>query len=325
MRTLARFSLLLVLILVVVSAYLRLHQSGLGCADWPACYGQIGALPAPATGGAAEEAYRRILAASDAPLAWAAPLHRLVATLLGLAVVVLNLLAFRARQHRLLSISLLGLTLLLAALGLRSGNLHDPAVVMGNLAGGFAMVGLLGWLAFELGPRRPRYTDTHVRAIRPLVRLGLALLCLQILLGGLTSVNFAATACPSLPHCEGQWFPDATLYGALRLDRARAVDATGHAIGGHERQAVHQAHRVGALLAAAALLAAVIAGLRGVTATRRVAVVILAVLVVEFAIGVVAVVTRLPIAVAVAHNALAAVLLLATIRLWVLTRRPRMP
>ncbi len=320
MKTLARISLFMVIILVVVSAYLRLHESGIGCPGWPACYAQIGAAPTTPTASVAQNAYQRIVAQSDAPLAWATPLHRLVASALGLAIAFLVIMAFRARQHRVITLVLLGLTVFLAVIGIRSGSLHNPAVVMGNLVGGFTMLGLLGWLVFRFEPGAARYTGTRIRHIRPLVLVALFMLGFQMILGGLTSANFAAMACQTLPDCNGSWFPDATIYSAFKLNEPREVTASGMVVGGLERVAIHQAHRVGAVLTTLAVIAAAITAIMATAATRKVAYFVLVLLFVEFGIGVAAIITGLPIGLAVAHNWLAGLLMLTMLKLLALSR-----
>ncbi len=320
MNKLARISLLLVIVLVVISAYLRLHHSGIGCPNWPACYGLIGQAPTDTTASVAENAYRRIVAQSDAPLAWATPLHRLVASVLGLAITLLVVMAFKARRHRVITLVLLALTIFLAVIGIWSGSLHNPAVVMGNLVGGFTMLGLLGWLVFRFEPGAARYTRTRIRNVRPLVLLALFMLGFQIILGGLTSANFAATSCPTLPDCNGAWFPDATIYSAFKLNEAREVTSSGIAVGGLERIAIHLAHRVGAVLTTLAIIAAAIAGIMATAATRKTAYFVLLLLVGELGIGVAAILTDLPIGLAVAHNWLAGLLLLVMLKLLALSR-----
>jgi heme A synthase len=153
--------------------------------------------------------------------------------------------------QRLLGTALLGLTVYLAILGIRSGGLHDPAVVMGNLAGGFCLLGLLGWLVFSFGSR-----GHPPRRVALLATVAGLLLCAQILLGGLTSANFAATSCRTLPDCHGGWWPGPALAVAMDLTRTHEVTASGQAVGGEERIAIHRAHRLGA---AAVLLAATLA------------------------------------------------------------------
>ena len=188
MQKLAVVSLLLVLMLVSVSAYLRLDNSGIGCADWPACYGKIGepASEAPTI----ESTYERLGREAQEPLSWATPAHRLVASLLGLCILGMALASLRTRRDRAISLALLALTVFLAWLGIYSGGLHNPAVVMGNLLGGFTMLALLGWLVFRnTKPKRRMYPS-----VRGWVAVAVVLLCGQIALGGLTSANFAATA-----------------------------------------------------------------------------------------------------------------------------------
>ena len=315
MKLLSGTSLFLLIVLMVVSAYLRLHEAGIGCPDWPACYGLIGEAVDESSTSAAESAYERIVAESDAPLSWAAPLHRLVASLLGLSVLFLTVLSLKAGKYRLVCVALLGLTVFLALIGLRSGSLHNPAIVMGNLLGGFTMLGLLGWLVFRQQPGSPNYTETHIRHIRPLVITALFFLGLQIILGGLTSANFAATSCQTLPDCHGRWFPDATIYTALKLNEMREVSASGVVTGGLERVAVHLAHRWGAVLALLAIVAAAIGGIVATGQTRKVAILALVLLGVELVIGLAAIITDIPIGLAVAHNWVAGLMLLTLLKL----------
>ena len=213
MNGLAKISLVLVIVLVSLSAYLRLAHSGIGCSGWPECYGQIGETPSISQPVTTQNAYQRILEEgqqkANQPLAWATPLHRLVASVLGLLVMGLVFMAFRQKRQRLIALSLLGLTIFLAVLGMRSGSLHNPAVVMGNLGGGFCMLGLLGWMVFS-SAESPAITNRNL-AIKSSAALAIAALCLQIFLGGLTSANFAATSCRTLPDCHGSWLPGSAL------------------------------------------------------------------------------------------------------------------
>ena len=312
MRALAIISLLFVLALVSVSAYLRLDNSGIGCADWPACYGLIGAAEeeAPTVG----STYERLAIEAQEPLSWATPVHRLVASVLGLLVLGMALMSLRARRDRLLSFTLLGLTVFLAWLGIYSGGLHSPAVVMGNLGGGFAMLGLLGWMVFR--DARPR-ANASTRVRRWIVA-ALALLCVQIALGGLTSANFAASACQTLPDCHGSWLPGADLGTAFNLTRDHEIGPTGLALGGAERADIHKLHR---LVAVVTLLAVLVAG--GLAVAGRMggtAVFVIALAALEFCLGATAILTDLPIGIAVAHNWLAAILLLGLLRLYALCR-----
>ena len=307
MKTLATISLLFVIALVSVSAYLRLDNSGIGCTDWPKCYGLIG-VPA-ADGPTLRSTYERLAVEAQQPMSWATPVHRLVASVLGLLVVGMALLSLRQRRDRLLSFTLLGLTVFLAWLGIYSGGLHSPAVVMGNLGGGFAMLGLLGWMVF----RNARPRANAPATVRRWVAAALILLSLQIALGGLTSANFAASACQTIPDCHGSFLPGGNVWTAFDLTRQHEIGPTGLAVGGPERTDIHKLHRIVAVLAA---LVVITAGLLALSARLGLtAVAVVAILVAEFSVGVAAILTNLPIGIAVAHNWLAAMLLLGLLRL----------
>ena len=308
MATLARSSLVLVIVLMTLSAYLRLDHSGIGCEPWPACYGNIGlASESPDAAGT----YERLLEEASAPLSWATPLHRLVASVLGLLVLGMALLSLTHRKNRLISFSLLGLTVFLAWLGIYSEGLHSPAVVMGNLGGGFAMLGLLGWMVFG----KSRNRSAEYSGLRRASVVALSFLVLQIVMGGLTSANFAASACQTLPDCHGSWLPGADVMTALDLSRVHEIGSTGMVLGGPERAAIHQLHRIVALIAAAAICFAGFCGIKAGSDLKVAGIVLITLVTIEFSLGVAAVVTGLPIGVAVAHNWIAALLLLATIKL----------
>lgn len=312
MKGLAVTALLFVIVLVSISAYLRLQHSGIGCPDWPACYGLIGD-PADAAPTLAST-YERLALEARQPLSWATHVHRLVASVLGVLVLALTFVSLRRRRDRALSLALLGLTVFLAWLGIHSAGLHSPAVVMGNLGGGFAMLGLLGWAVFR--DARPHANAS--RAVRRWVVAALVLLGLQIAIGGLTSANFAASACQTVPDCHGSWLPGHDLLTALDLTRDHDIGPTGLALGGAERADIHKLHR---LAGATTLVVTLFAGILALRARLTAAALLVIVLVAtEFTVGVAAIVTQLPIGIAVAHNWLAAMLLLGLLRLLALCR-----
>ncbi len=295
MRALAIISLLLVLALMSVSTYTRLESAGIGCADWPACYGLIGDI-------------------GDETRAFGGTIERLVAGGLLLLMLATTVISLRQQRDRLLSLVLLGLAVFLVWQGIYSNELHSPAVVMSNLGGEFALVGLLGWMIF----RRARPHANASYRVRRWVVAALVLLCIQIALGGLTSANFAATACTSLPDCHGSWLPGSDLATAFDLSRQHELGPTGIALGGAERADIHKLHR---LVAAVTLLTALIAG--GFALAGRMgmtAVFVIAVAALEFSVGAAAIVSDLPIGIAVAHHLLAAILLLGLLRLHALCR-----
>lgn len=308
MPALAKTSLLLVLVLVTLSAYLRLDHSGIGCEPWPACYGNIGVAAENPT---AASAYERLLEEASQPLSWARPLHRLIASVLGLAILGLCLLSLNRKRDRLYSLGLLALTVFLAWLGIYSEGLNSPAVVMGNLAGGFAMLGLLGWMVL----RKPHKSGSRNTSLAKWTSAALIALCLQILLGGLTSANFAASACQTIPDCHGSWLPGAEIAAAFDLSDAHTISDTGMVLGGAERAAIHKLHRLVAVLTAIIVLVAGTIAIRTGADLRIVGSVVMLLVASEFALGVSAILTGLPIGIAVAHNWIAALLLLGLLKL----------
>jgi cytochrome c oxidase assembly protein subunit 15 len=318
MRALTRICLLLVIVLVSLSAYLRLSHSGIGCADWPACYGHIGDPPAVTQPVSGQDIYQNMIEQASEPLSWATPLHRLVASVLGLLILFLFFLALWRKQNRLITLALLALTVFLAYLGLQSGSLHSPAVVMGNLGGGFLMLGLLGWLLFTRDRAENRQDLASMSAV--LVVVTIFLLSSQILMGGLTSANFAATSCQTLPDCHGEWLPGAEIMQALNLTRDHQVTSMGQAIGGTERAAIHMAHRLGALVTLLLVLSTGLMAWRAGGRLRRAGVFVLLLVVLDFSVGLASVMSGLPIGLAVAHNWLAGLLLLSLLKVAALNR-----
>lgn len=312
MRALAILSLLLALVLLALGAYLRLDQAGIGCADWPACYGRIGAPQdeAPTVGTTFARLSEELGQSAD----WPRRIHRLIASALGLLALGLCVVAVRRRRQRLPALAVLALVVFLAWLGIHSAGLHRPAVVMGNLLGGFALLALLGWMVFR--DARPRANAPL--AVRRWVAAAALLLGLQIAIGGLVSANFAAAACTTVPACDGSWLPGGGLWTAFDLDRELAVDADGRVRTGPEQADVHKLHRLVGVVAAATILVATLLALRARLGASALAVLVVAAL--EFFIGVLAVASDIPIGIAVAHNLLAAILLLGLIRLHALCR-----
>ena len=309
MNKLVKTALVLVIVLVSLSAYLRLDHSGIGCAPWPACYGNIGSPEAAVP--TVDDAYQRLLEEARQPLSWATPLHRLVASVLGLSILALCLTSLRLRKDRAISFGLLALTVFLAWLGIRSSGLHNPAVVMGNLGGGFLMLGLLGWMVF----RKERPQGQPSSGLRAATIIAIIVLGMQILLGGLTSANFAASACQTVPDCHGTWLPGPGLSTAFDLSRIHQIGETGVVLGGPERGDIHKLHRLVAVLTVLSIVVATAMSIRARSDLRIVSVVVLSLVILEFAVGVSAILTDIPISVAVAHNWLAGLTLLVLLKL----------
>jgi cytochrome c oxidase assembly protein subunit 15 len=240
----------------------------------------------------------------------------------GLLILWLAVMAWRRRnvagQAVLLPSLLLGLVIFQALLGMWTVTLLlYPAIVTSHLLFGLATLSLLWWLSSRGLGLYGGGADGGDRGLRPLALLGLLLVIGQIALGGWTSSNYAALACPDFPTCQGAWWPTMDFGEGFRIGHEVGVDYEGGVLDGPARTAIHLLHRLGALLvflllAAIAVLTLVKAGTRRV---RRIAVLVLGLLSLQVGLGIANVLAGLPLPIAVAHNGVAALLLLSVVSL----------
>ena len=303
----------LALIVITVGAYVRLTDAGLGCPDWPGCYGQ---LVVPENTLVLSEAAERFERPVEVGKAWREMIHRYIAATLGLGIVTLFLVSFsnriQPRQTKLLGILVL-LVLFQGALGMWTVTLLlKPLVVTAHLFGGLATLGLLYWHALGLHFPKP---EGLVRS-SGLIWFGLCVLLGQIFLGGWTSTNYAALACTDFPACHGSFWPQMDFLEGFTLWRGLGVDYEFGVLETPARTAIHFSHRIWAVITAITLLGlAINALLRGNSAVRVCGWCIIATLGIQLGLGISNVVFGLPVAVAVAHNGGAAILLLAVVSL----------
>jgi cytochrome c oxidase assembly protein subunit 15 len=269
-------------------------------------------VPHPAT--TAEELGSEYTRPLEAGKAWREMLHRYLASTLGLVCVALAAIAWRnrraARQPWRAPLALVALIIFQGLLGMWTVTLLlKPIVVVAHLLGGFATLALL----VSLGQWRTARFPAPTGGLRLLGAAAAAALVLQISLGGWTSANYAALACPDFPTCQTQWWPAiADFEEGFVLWRGLGVDYEGGVLDHPARVAVHFTHRLGAVFAA--LLIALL-GWRLVRepATRPDGAAVLAVLLLQLSLGVSIVWFGVPLPVAVLHNGVAALLLLAVI------------
>lgn len=308
MRWLALAGVGLTLLVVVLGAYTRLADAGLGCPDWPGCYGNLGAPQTAAELQAAEALY------PDAPVdvgkAWIEMVHRYFATALGALILGMAVLAVRAKGAvpRALPLALLALVVLQGAFGAWTVTLKLwPQVVTAHLLGGFATLALLWWLALRLGAVPVRVAPPQFGR---LCTLALVVVVVQVALGGWVTSNYAALACPDFPTCHGEWVPPMDFRQGFDLFQAVGPNYLGGMLDSDARIAIQFAHRLGAL----AVLAVVgVLGWRLATVRNFLAPWVLGLLAAQIALGVLNVLLALPLWVATAHNAGGALLLLALV------------
>jgi cytochrome c oxidase assembly protein subunit 15 len=309
-RKLAWVTAFLTLDLIMFGAFTRLTDSGLGCPDWPGCYGHSNPLSAGEQIRAAETA----LPSGPVTMtkAWIEMLHRYFAMAVGFLIIVLTVLAWQRRRSTGRSPWLATLTLLAVCLQGAFGALTvtmklQPAIVTAHLLGGVGLLALLTWLAMRESPVPP--VDARAAAYRPLAAIAALLVVAQIALGGWVSTNYAVLACPDFPLCHGRLAPaDMDFAAGFTLWRDLGMTADGTPIPFQALVAIHWTHRSFAyvVLAVAGVLAWRLWALPGVSALARA---LAAVLALQFATGLSNVVLSWPLLLAVLHNGGAAALL----------------
>ncbi|MEW9797772.1 COX15/CtaA family protein [Alteromonas sp. CYL-A6] len=318
MKKLVVFSLFLAFVVIILGAYTRLTDAGLGCPDWPGCYGHLTVPSADEHVDAANAAYPE--RPVEAQKAWNEMIHRYFAGTLGLCILAIAVIAVvkRAPGRPLkLPLALLALVVFQAALGMWTVTLNLlPVVVMGHLLGGFSVLTCLFILYLRLS-HHPLPGGVQLPA---LALLGVVILVGQIALGGWTSANYAALACTEFPVCEGNWQNTMDIAGAFSVPEAQNYEYGAHDYA--ERMTMHIIHRFGAVVTFVYLFVVGLMLMRRQTLSlKRAAGMLWFVLALQVALGVSNVVFSLPLFVAVAHNAVAACLLLVMVWItWKLSR-----
>jgi heme a synthase len=343
LRGLALFGVLLCFGVIVLGAYVRLTDAGLGCPDWPGCYGHLSPVGAEDSPASQVEFPGRPLHAAKA---WHEMIHRYAAGTLGCVIIAIAALAITARarvppgQSSVLGVGfgvlLFATVVVQALLGMLTVTwLLKPLIVTAHLIFGMTTLALLWWAWLRL--LRPRRGAIHLRSAparelglwpgaAPAARIGysLAVLCVVVLaaqffLGGWTSANYAALACPDFPTCQGAWWPHADFSHAFVLWRGLRVDYDGGILANPARVAIHFAHRLGALTVTVTFVATAlfVIGHRSLAAARARAYLVLAALGLQLAIGISMVLKTFPLWLTTAHTAGAALLLMAVLALTV--------
>jgi cytochrome c oxidase assembly protein subunit 15 len=316
-RRLCLVATLVALCVIVLGAWVRLSHAGLGCPDWPGCYGHL------TVGQALENAQHANAAFPGRPLeadkALKEMIHRYLASGLGLLVIATAGVAWANRRDPAQPMRLPGLLVLLVVfqglLGMWTVTLLlKPLIVSAHLVGGLTTMSLLWWL----GLRVERTTrPPGERRLRQLAVVGIIVLALQIMLGGWVSSNYAALACPDFPTCQRSFWPDMDFKDAFVLWRGLGIDYEGGVLDHPARVAIHFVHRLGAVVTALLLGFLAWRALRTgqSRAVRMAGAALAALLVVQWTVGPLMVVKALPLELATAHNGVAALLVLAMVAL----------
>src|ERR1700722_10534837 len=284
----------------VLGAWVRLTNAGLGCPDWPGCYGHV--YP---TG------------VQQAAKAWHEMIHRYAATTLGFIITILLVWAVAARKDRaqpLIPVALLFVMVCLqGALGaLTVTLLLKPLIVTAHLLGGLTTMSLLWWLSITPERRDPPAAEAGLRRF---ALAACAVMAAQIFLGGWTSTNYAAIACPDFPTCQRSWWPPMDFHDAFVLWRGLGVNYEGGVLANAARVAIHVSHRLGAVVTGLTLITLGLTTWRRATSLRlkQAGLMLIGAVLLQISLGIVPVHFGFPLPVATLHNAGAALLLLAMV------------
>jgi len=319
LRNLVIISILLALVVVALGAYTRLTHAGLGCPDWPGCYGQLDVPQSAEQIAKAEQAFPE--RPVEPEKAWNEMIHRYFAGSLGLLILAIAILAIKHRHTGVpvkLPLLILGIVIFQAALGMWTVTMKlMPIVVMGHLLGGFTTLCLLFLLYLRLKPYRVPGGDARLRSTAKLGLLGIVILTLQIALGGWTSSNYAALVCVELPICQSGWTEALTFENSFdAVPPKRETYEFGH-LDHNERVTIHVMHRIGAIITTLYLFWLVLRVFSRAESHyfKQTSFLLGLVLVTQVVLGVSNIWFSLPLAVAVSHNVVAACLMLVLIKL----------
>ena len=340
-------ALILCFVVVVFGAYVRLSNAGLGCPDWPGCYGHLTVTAAARDSAETVAQAYPTRPVVEAHKAWKEMIHRYLATTLGTLLLILAALTWLVsglRQFRGLSLALIGTVCLQGALGALTVLWNvNPVTVTGHLLVGLTTLVLLWWLwlrgsAIEpvstangrpereaRSERQAWFTAQNEKAAAPApsaatglryyAAFALLLVIGQIFLGGWTSSNYAALACPDFPACLGSYAPQTGIAQAFDVWHGTGANYEYGILDGATRATIHLMHRYGALLLSLVLggLALYLLATARTTLWRRLGAALLGALLLQVCIGISIVKLQLPLLLADAHNAGAALLLLAVV------------
>jgi cytochrome c oxidase assembly protein subunit 15 len=309
-RSLISLSLLFTLLTVVLSAYIRLAEVGVGCEGWPDCYAQLNP--------AVEKKGVTVLTAEGRDMGhYAARVaHRYIASILGLFILGIFIVSLRQGKSRsttvLVPVGIMAITIFLSLLGYYTPSRSNPLITMGNLLGGMSLLGLLWWLMQREagGIEPPREASSH----RPLARMALCLVFIQVILGGWSSANYASASCPGLVHCQGEVLTAGNAADVFSPGRSIELDEGGQVVRTDGLGLLSMAHRLFALFTAA-YLARMVRRLKHEPQLKGTLLAVSAFSISQIVVGVSTIWLSVPLLLLTLHNSLAACLLLACINL----------
>ena len=310
-KRLISFASFLTLCVVVFGAYVRLTDAGLGCPDWPGCFGTLTVPESNMAIIEAQDLYPGSIV--EVGKAWREMIHRYLAGILGLIILAIAFLSYKIREELkvtlFLPFSILALVIFQAALGMWTvTELLKPVIVTAHLMGGMTILALLTYLTHRhLGA----VSNTIIinPGIKSFIRFGCVLLFIQILLGGWTSTNYAALACTDFPTCHGSLMPDMDFKNGFSLFRDLGMTASGEGLKIEALQSIQWVHRVGAVVLTGYFIFMAYL-LNDYPSTRFYRNLLILVLLIQVVVGIANLVLYLPLFLATLHNLGAALLVI---------------
>ena len=319
-RNIVLIALILTFFVVVLGAYVRLSDAGLGCPDWPGCYGKL--LGVPTSDVEVNEANTNFDRAVEIGKAWKEMIHRYFAGTLGILIFIISLYLVRkdenGQRHIFSGVILTSLLIFQALLGMWTVTLQlKPLIVMGHLLGGFALFNLIAWQWLRTTAFDIQLYVKDKSALTFLAVITIFIAVCQIALGGWVSSNYAALACTDFPQCQQSWWPEMDFTNGFILWRGLGVDYEFGVLEHPARVAIHYTHRIGAIVAAVAVIYYVTQlWTRSDSASRslnKIGLIILCLLIAQIGLGISNIYFKLPLLVAVAHNGVALLLLFSLV------------
>lgn len=311
LKKLTLVSMFLAMIVVSLGAYVRLSDAGLGCPDWPGCYGTLTVPQSIDAIQLAQEAF------PESPVehakAWKEMIHRYVAGVLGFFILAIAILSSKLKEqinfNFKLSFALVGLVIFQAALGMWTVTmLLKPVIVSLHLIGGMSVLAILTYMVHRhYGTHRSSFIKNEFE--RSIIRFGLVLIFIQIFLGGWTSTNYAALACTDFPTCHGSLIPEMDLFAGFSLNRDLGLGVDGETLSLAALHGIQWVHRLGAfvVLLYSFLLVNILRKNQGFSLWSGSLLIIVSL---QFIVGISNLLLHLPIPLATLHNFLASLLLM---------------
>lgn len=310
-------------VVILLGAYTRLADAGLGCPDWPGCYGHVGVPKHVDDVAAANQAYPE--RPVEAAKAWKEMIHRYFASTLGLMIFAIGIIAIKKRKESnhafKLPLFLMALVVFQGMLGMWTVTIKlNPTIVMSHLMGGMTTLSILWWLTLRSGRlfKTEQIKNLNMSALKTPALIGLVVVVLQVMLGGWTSSNYAALHCVEFPTCTGgEYLPAMNFSEGFTLWHGIEQNFEFGIMSNEARIAIHTTHRIGAVVTA---LFVIWLGLKllltpAYKPLKNAGIALLAVVTLQFILGVSNVVLSLPLLVAVAHNGGGALLILTMVTL----------